>query len=169
MTNRMTGLHLVTFPYEMAVITITWWEIHNPYHMVGNPQSISHGEVRAAAHMEAGGASGRASRGPRSSARGEGEREEAKTNLATATATTGLSGGGGRRRAMRGHRRRNGDGEATASAACRAEQRRGCVSRTGAARGEGFWQTRGRARPVWVEARHVGRPGVDAGGKTTTP
>ena len=94
------------------------------------------GEVRAAALMEACGASGRASRGPRSSARGEGEREEAKTNLATATATTGLSGGGGRRRATRGHRHRNGDGEATASAACRAEQQRGCVSRTGAARGE---------------------------------
>ena len=24
MANRMTGLHLVTLPYEMAVITITW-------------------------------------------------------------------------------------------------------------------------------------------------
>ena len=115
------------------------------------------GEVRAAALMEACGASGRASWGPRSSARGEGEREEAKTNLATATATTGLSGGGGRRRTTRGHRRRDGDSEATAFAACRAEQRRGCVSRTGAARGEGFWQTRGHARPVWVGGATRGR------------
>ena len=52
---------------------------------------------------------------------------------------------------------------ATVSAACRAKQRRGCVSRTSAAREEGFWQTRGRARPVWSGARRVGGPGIDAG------
>ena len=31
MANRMTGLHLVTLTYEMAVITITRWEIRTPY------------------------------------------------------------------------------------------------------------------------------------------
>ena len=31
MANRMTGLHLVTLPYEMAVITITRYEICTPY------------------------------------------------------------------------------------------------------------------------------------------
>jgi len=31
MANRMTGLHLVTLPYEMAVITITRHEIRTPY------------------------------------------------------------------------------------------------------------------------------------------
>ena len=31
MANRMTGLHLVTLPYEMAVITITRYEIRTPY------------------------------------------------------------------------------------------------------------------------------------------
>ena len=49
----------------------------------GGRRVALHGEVRAAALMEAGGASGRASRGPRNSARSEGEREEAKMNLAT--------------------------------------------------------------------------------------
>ena len=31
MSNHITGLHLVTLPYEMAVITITRWEIRTPY------------------------------------------------------------------------------------------------------------------------------------------
>ena len=31
MANRMTGLHLVTLPYEMTVITITRYEIRTPY------------------------------------------------------------------------------------------------------------------------------------------
>ena len=31
MTKCITSLHLVTLPYEMAVITITWWEIRTPY------------------------------------------------------------------------------------------------------------------------------------------
>ena len=31
MANHMTGLHLVTLPYEMAVITITRHEIRTPY------------------------------------------------------------------------------------------------------------------------------------------
>ena len=30
MSNHITGLHLVTLPYEMAVITITRWEIRTP-------------------------------------------------------------------------------------------------------------------------------------------
>ena len=31
MTNRMTDLHLITLPYEMAVLTITQWEVRAPY------------------------------------------------------------------------------------------------------------------------------------------
>ena len=31
MSNHITGLHLVTLTYEMAVITITRWEIRTPY------------------------------------------------------------------------------------------------------------------------------------------
>ena len=31
MANRMTDLHLVTLPYEMAVIAITRREVRTPY------------------------------------------------------------------------------------------------------------------------------------------
>ena len=123
----------------------------------GGRRVALHGEVRAAALMEAGGASGRASRGPRNSARSEGEREEAKTNLATSTATTGLSGSGGRRRATRGHRRRE---RRRRSAACCAEGRRGAWQPREVPEESGFGRNRGRARWSWpghVEGAAHGR------------
>ena len=40
MANRMTGLHLVTLPYEMTVITITWYEIRTPYQAADSDRLI---------------------------------------------------------------------------------------------------------------------------------
>ena len=116
----------------------------------GGRRVALHGGVRAAALMEAGGASGRASRGPRNSARSEGEREEAKTNLATSTATTGLNGGGGRRRATRGHRRRE---RRRRSAACCAEGCRGTWQPREVPEESGFGRNQGRARWSWPGPR----------------
>ena len=31
MANHMTGLNLVILPYNMTMITITWYEIRTPY------------------------------------------------------------------------------------------------------------------------------------------
>ena len=40
MTNCITSLHLVTLPYEIAVITITWWEICTPYQAADSDRLI---------------------------------------------------------------------------------------------------------------------------------
>ena len=40
MSNRITGLHLVTLPYEMAVITITRWEICTPYQVADSDRLV---------------------------------------------------------------------------------------------------------------------------------
>ena len=125
------------------------WEVGIPFPgwigVDGGLRVALRGEVRATTLMEAGGASGRASKGPRNSARSEGEREEAKTNLATSTAMTGLSGSGGRRRATRGHRRRE---RRWRSAACRAEGRRGAWQPREVPEESGFGRNRGCARRV---------------------
>ena len=39
-TNRMTDLHLVTLPYEMAVLTITRWEVRAPYQAADSDRLI---------------------------------------------------------------------------------------------------------------------------------